>query len=93
MKVRWTEPAARDLAEAVAFIAAQYPEVLARFERRLRATEDRLAAWPESARMVEGRPGVRVVPLIRFPYRVFYQVTPEAVDILHIRPARRRDPG
>ena len=42
--------------------------------------------------MVEGRPGVRVVPLIRFPYRVFYRVSPEAVEILHFRHARRRDP-
>ena len=33
-----------------------------------------------SAEEVQQRPGVRVVPFIRYPYRVFYRVTDEALQ-------------
>ena len=45
-----------------------------------------------SAEEVAQRPGVRVVPLIRYPYKVFYRITNEAVEILYIHHAARRAP-
>ncbi|MGY3619802.1 plasmid stabilization system protein ParE [Bradyrhizobium sp. USDA 10063] len=39
-----------------------------------------------------GRPGVRAVPLIRYPYRVFYRNTGQAIEILHIHHAARDEP-
>ena len=36
--------------------------------------------------------GVRVVPLIRYPYKVFYRATSDAVEILYIHQAARRAP-
>ncbi len=35
------------------------------------------------------RPGVRVVPLGRYPYKIFYRVSGDAVEILHIHHAAR----
>jgi len=35
---------------------------------------------------------VRVVPLIRYPYKIFYRVTPQAVEILYIHHASRLQP-
>jgi plasmid stabilization system protein ParE len=52
----------------------------------------RIGAWPESAEEVAERPGVRVVPLIRYPYKIFYRVTTEAVEILYIHHAARQAP-
>jgi hypothetical protein len=43
------------------------------------------------AEEVEQRPGVHVVPFIRYPYRLFYRVARETVEILHIFHAARED--
>jgi hypothetical protein len=29
--------------------------------------------------------------MIRYPYKIFYRVTPEAVEILHVHHAARRE--
>lgn len=50
-----------------------------------------MARWPESAREVEGRASVRVIPLIRYPYRIFYRVNGERVEILHVHYAGREE--
>ncbi len=88
MKVVYTDEALHNLDEILAFIAANYPTVLAAFELRLRAVERRIGRWPHSATEVEQRPGVRVVPLLRYPYKVFYQVTADAVEIVYIHHTR-----
>jgi plasmid stabilization system protein ParE len=90
MKVVYTDEALRDLDEILTFIASNYPAISASFEMRLDAVMARIGRWPESAQEVEQRPGVRTVPLIRYPYRVFYQVTTAAVEILHIHHAARQ---
>jgi plasmid stabilization system protein ParE len=92
MKVVYTEDALRDLDEILEFIGANYPTVTAPFLGRLRTIEGRIGQWPESAPEVEQRPGIRTVPFIRYPYRLFYRVTSEAVEILHIRHAARQAP-
>ena len=92
MKVRYTDEALRDLDDILTFIASNYPAILAPFEQRLRAIERRVGEWPKSAEEVEQRPGVHVVPFIRYPYRLFYQVTDGVVEILHIHHAARREP-
>jgi toxin ParE1/3/4 len=92
MNVIYTDEALRDLDEILAYIATNYPTAYAPFEKRLQTTVTRIGAWPESAAMVTERSGVRVVPLIRYPYKVFYRVTPNGVEILHIHHAAREQP-
>jgi len=92
MKVAYTREALRNLGQALDYLAEHFPASLAPFERHLRLIERRLATWPESARRVAGRPGVRVVPMIRYPYRIFYRVSGSTVEILHIHHSSRRDP-
>jgi len=59
-------------------------------ELRLQQVSARIASQPNEAREVVQRPRVRVLPLVRYPYKVFYRVRFDSVLILHIRHAARR---
>lgn len=89
MKVIYTDEALRDLDEILTFIGLNYPSVSAAFQRRLRAIEWRIGRWPESAPEVEQRPGVRMIPFMQFPYKIFYRVTGREVQVLHMHHAAR----
>jgi toxin ParE1/3/4 len=90
MKVAYTAPALDDLSDILRFIATEFPSAHVSFVARLRLIEHRLDRWPQSARQVAGHPGVRVIPFVRYPYRLFYRITPDAVEILHIHYATRQ---
>jgi plasmid stabilization system protein ParE len=89
MKVVYTDEALRDIDEIAAWLKAHYPGLGAAVERRIRLVVAHLARWPESMRRSQHRPGVRVAPLGRYPYRIFYRVREGAVEILHIHHATR----
>lgn len=91
MKVEFTNRAVRDLREISAYSSREFGErVAAAVERRLREVVTQIAQAPESAPRVEQRPGMRVMPLARYPFRVFYRMTGETVRIVHIRHTSRR---
>jgi plasmid stabilization system protein ParE len=70
---------------------AAFGDAVARaLETYMRATVARIAAIPESGQRVPQRPQVRVVPLVRYPFKIFYTVTGQTLIILHIRHAARR---
>jgi toxin ParE1/3/4 len=92
MRVVFTDEALRDLDEILEFIATHCPAVASPFRQRLRTVLQRIGKWPKSAEEVEQRPGVHVAPLIRYPYKVFYRTTTDAVEILHIHHAARQPP-
>jgi toxin ParE1/3/4 len=66
------------------------PAVAAALETFIRATVARIAVMPESGLRVPRRPGVRVVPLVRYPFKIFYTIDREVVTILNVRHAARR---
>jgi len=90
MRVVYTAAALRDLDEIADWLALHYPAIAPAVERRIRAIVARIGRWPESARRSEKRPGVRVVPVGRYPYRIFYRVTNDTVEVLHIHHAARQ---
>jgi toxin ParE1/3/4 len=59
-------------------------------ERRIRSIVAHIARWPESSRRSAKRPDVRVVGLGRYPFKIFYRVTGDTVEILHIHHAARQ---
>jgi toxin ParE1/3/4 len=65
-------------------------DVAVALETYIRATVARIAVIPYSAQQLPQRPGVRVVPLVRYPFKIFYTVAEDSVTILHIRHAARR---
>jgi plasmid stabilization system protein ParE len=92
VKVIFTDEALRDLDKILEFIEENYPAILAAFERRVRATAQRVGRWPKSAQEVEQRPGIRAVPLTPYPYRLFYRIAGDALEVLYIHHAARREP-
>jgi toxin ParE1/3/4 len=96
MKVVYTDEALADLDGILAFIASNYPTIYDAFQNRLRSVVARIADWPESAQEVADRPSIRVAPLIRYPYRVFYRIIGQVIEILyihHVGQDERRGPG
>ena len=92
MRVVFTAAAVEDLETITTYLAANYPRAGPAVERRLRIVIARIARWPESSQRVSERPEVRMAPLVRYPYKIFYRLTPEAVEILHIHHTSRRAP-
>jgi plasmid stabilization system protein ParE len=91
MTVEYARRAVGDLADITSYyeglgiagignlIAARIDEVVARIE-----------VWPESGKRVARDRSLRVVPLIRYPYLIFYELAESGiVRILHIRHASR----
>jgi toxin ParE1/3/4 len=90
MKVVYTDEALNDLAGIADWLIVHYPAVAPVVERRIRRVVAHIARWPASSRRASSRPGVRVVPLGRYPYKIFYRVTDDAVEILHIHHAAQQ---
>ena len=59
-------------------------------EEGLRHLIDHIRREPNGAPRIEERPGVRVIPLIKYPYKIFYRTTENAVRVLHVRHTSRR---
>ena len=89
MKVIYTDAALRDLDDITIWLTAHYPGIGAAVERRLRIVVAHVARWPQSMRASAYRDGVRVAPLGRYPYKIFYRVHDDAIEILHIHHAAR----
>jgi toxin ParE1/3/4 len=90
MKVEYTNQALTDLRKISADSRAFGETVVAAVETRIRAVIAHVAKHPEAATLIADRPGMRVVPLIRYPYKIFYRVLENRVRILHIRHTARR---
>lgn len=90
MKLVFTDEALRDLENILMYVSQHYhPVVLPALQSRLRNVLARITLHPESARQVEGRSGVRVAAVVRYPYKIFYRVSGGKVEVLHIHHSAR----
>jgi toxin ParE1/3/4 len=90
MRIVYTEAALADLDEIFEYLQSHYPTLVEPVQQRIQAALARLQQWPKSARKVAQRTDVRIVPLIRYPYLIFYRVTDDTIEIVHVRHASRR---
>jgi toxin ParE1/3/4 len=91
MKLIYSRRALADLERIATYYAANAsPAIAETIELRLGNVIDRICRAPESAPRVSQRSRVRVVAVVRYPFRIFYRVRDDAVDILHIRHTSRR---
>lgn len=90
MNLRYSPRAIGDLAEIADYLTVRSPQGALSVEDGIRKTIDVIAAFPRAGRALAQRPHVRVMPLGRYPYLLFYTVREDAIVILHIRHARRQ---
>ena len=91
MKVVYSPRAVRDLQQIGAYYrAVASPDVAAAIAERIESVIGRLARQPQSAPRVVGRAGVRAVVVLRYPYRIFYRLRADEIEVLHIRHTARR---
>jgi len=91
MKVEFTNRAVSDLREISDYSRRKFGDrVAAALEARIRDVIADIAHAPERAPAIEQRPDMHVVPLVRYPFKIFYRIVGGAVRILHIRHAARR---
>jgi toxin ParE1/3/4 len=91
MTVGFTEPALKDF-EKIAEKSKRIfgTSVAAELEKWFRLSIERIGATPGLGGRVAGRPGVYSLPLVRYPFRIYYHILTNAVEILHVRHTARR---
>jgi toxin ParE1/3/4 len=88
VKITDSKLALAELEEILAGIAAENRAAAVRVKRVI----ERIAQFPEGAQEVAERPGMRRVPLVRYPYAIHYRVAEDEVIILRIIHDARRSP-
>ena len=92
MKARYSRLALAELEDILERITAQNPAAAVRVRARVERVIERIEQFPEGAQEVAERPGVRRVPLVRYPYVIHYQVRQNEIVILRIIHGARRSP-
>ncbi|HZE54851.1 MAG TPA: type II toxin-antitoxin system RelE/ParE family toxin [Bradyrhizobium sp.] len=86
MKLVYSRRALADLnAIATYYTAGASPLIAVSIGRRLESVIDRICRAPESSPRVSQRSQVRAASVVRYPFRIFYQVRNDTIEILHIR--------
>jgi toxin ParE1/3/4 len=89
MRLRYRERALRDLEEISAYVSERSPIGAINVLAAIHAAVRELALNPLGSRQTSD-PEVRVKIVRRYLYKVFYTITNEGVEILHVRHGARR---
>jgi plasmid stabilization system protein ParE len=91
MTVEYSRRAVTDLRDIAAYYASSdHPAVGEAVATRIEEVVARLETAPRSGRRLTDREDVRVAPLLRYSYNIFYSLIGERVRIVHIRHTSRR---
>jgi toxin ParE1/3/4 len=83
LKLRFTETAQRDLSEIFEFIARRDPGAARSVIDAIERSINLLAEFPLSARRTDMK-NVRVRPVARYPFLIFYQADDEFLTVIRI---------
>lgn len=89
MKVIFTKPALAELEAIFSYISERNPTAALDVVGRIEHTVSQLARFPFIGHP-KYKPGVRMLPLRRHPYLIFYKIEATEVHILSIRHGARR---
>jgi toxin ParE1/3/4 len=97
MKVRYSKRAVDDLIAVADYVrptdlSIYNPSAAEAVEKRIRGSIARLSIFPFIGRATDDSV-IRVLPITRYPYLVFYEVLGEEIVIHHIRDGRRAPIG
>jgi len=93
VRIVWTEKARRDLREVVRYLRQYSPEAAEKTSKRITASTRRLAEFPLSGRAVPELPDTDFRELIVGDYRVVYEPSGDAVEILSVLHSKRLMPS
>jgi plasmid stabilization system protein ParE len=92
MRVRYTTRAQRDLSEIYAYLDQRSPVAAQSVKNSIERRIAWLAEFPLMAPATD-ESGIYELTIIRYPYKIYYEVVGDEVWILHLRDARRRPWG
>jgi plasmid stabilization system protein ParE len=84
VKIRYRPTALAQLDAILEFIAARSPAAAHRVMARIKRSIDLLADFPRSSKASEV-PGIHEMPIVRYPYIVFYTVDDDAQEVIILR--------
>jgi addiction module RelE/StbE family toxin len=89
MRIRYTPLALADREAIFQYLNERSPRGAANVIAAIRATAKQLAEQPYSGPSTE-YPGIRVKLVGRYPYKLFYRIRDNTVELVHIRHTSRR---
>jgi toxin ParE1/3/4 len=89
MNVVYAPRALRDLESIAAYLVERNPAGAINVLGAIKSSIDTLSFFPQIGRLVDNA-GHRRVPVLRYPYLIFYRVAGDELLILHIRHTSRR---
>lgn len=92
MKVRYSKLALAELDAILSDLDAKNPAAAQRLEDRIRQVSERIGRFPQGFQEVAERPGVRRVPLVRYPFLIFYKIFAGEVIVLRVAHGARKEP-
>lgn len=91
MKVRVTATALIEIENIFAYLSAKNPLAAKSVVARVGEKIAKLAEFPLIAQ-ISDEPGVRRMPVGRYPFMILYTVENDEVVVLHVRHGARRSP-
>jgi len=89
MNVVYAPRALRDLEGIAAYLVGRNPAAVVNVLGAIKSSIDTLSFFPQIGRLVDNA-GHRRVPVMRYPYLIFYRIAGDDLLILHIRHTSRR---
>jgi toxin ParE1/3/4 len=89
MNIAYAPRALRDLKSIGAYLTERNPEGAASVLGAIKSSIDTLSFFPQIGRLID-EAGHRRVPVVRYPYMIFYRIDGNELLILHIRHTSRR---
>ena len=89
MRIRYTPEAFSDRERILGYLRERSPGGARNVAASIREAVAQLADQPHGGYRTDN-PEVRVTFVVRYPYKIFYRMRDDAVEILHIRHTSRR---
>ena len=89
MRVRYRTQARADIDEIRRYLQKRSRSGAQNVLRSIRASVRFIAENPRASEETDD-PNVRVKVVIEYPYKIFYSIHPDFIDVLHIRHSARR---